>query len=139
MQNTIVAGVLFTLKRIENRDCVDGRFNELQPTCGIEEESQAPYGADGAFMEASQLFNPLLLARLDDFYRDPLLKSYSSEHMINPVTKMPFGFEYMPAPAAAGGDEASGFHVFFDVNFSEEKITRLLQYLIDGFYIDEYR
>jgi hypothetical protein len=72
-----------------------------------------------------------------DYYLNPSTKAYHSPDLINQVTKMPYGFEFQQAPAAAGGVASSGFHVFFDVNFSEEKTKRLLQYLMDGFYVDQ--
>jgi hypothetical protein len=137
MKNTIVGGVLFTLKRTTSEQCSAGRFDSLQLQCSQSKKDDTSYGADGAFMEASALYNPLLLARLGDYYLNPAHISYDTPDMINPVTKMPYGFEYKQAPESYGGDASSGYHVFFDVNFSEEKTKRLLQYMIDGFYIDQ--
>jgi hypothetical protein len=138
LKNTIVGGVLIQLKRVKTNACPrDNDFSDLQPFCSSNTEQDEPYGADGAFMEASQLYNPLLLARLGDYYLNDATRAYNAQEMINRVTTMPYGFQYQAAPENSGGKGSSGFHVFLDVNFNEEKIRRVLQYMKDGFYIDQ--
>eukprot|EP00935_MAST-01C_sp_MAST-1C-sp1_P001174 g1174.t1 len=137
LKNTIIGGVLIKLKRSKALPCPRNSFFELQRECVGSVEQDEPYGADGAFMEASSLYNPLLLARMDEFYADPDIKAYNATSLINPVTSMPYGFEYKAAPQNAGGSAASGFHIFLDVSFTEDKVTRLLQYMEDGFFIDQ--
>jgi hypothetical protein len=84
LKNTLVGGVLFTLQRKQELNCVDPRFDRLQRGCSSDELDVQPYGADPVFMSSSELYSEELQIR--DFYNQ------SNFGEINSVTGMPYGF-----------------------------------------------
>lgn len=88
--------------------------------CHSSDRSDLPYGADPVFLTTSDLYNGRLTAT--DYY--------SSDEI---GTSTPYGFFHVQAPA----EEDSGFHAFLDINLDNSRASQALQYLQDGFWIDD--
>jgi hypothetical protein len=121
LSNTLVGGVLFSLRRLKSTDCGEGRFERLQKQCVAKNgtfETQ-PYGADPVFMSTSQLYDDSLNQK--DYYDPTNFADVSS------VTGMPFGFT----------SHEGVYHVYLDASMDENKINKVVKMMEEGFYIDK--
>ncbi|GAX82864.1 hypothetical protein CEUSTIGMA_g10291.t1 [Chlamydomonas eustigma] len=83
-----------------------------------------PYGVDPVFLQTSSLYNPVI------FNNMPLFYNTSDDQQIS-VNGIPYGFHHLDMP---GYDD--GFPVLFENSLSQTRSAQLMQYLLDGSYLD---
>ncbi|KAK3241931.1 hypothetical protein CYMTET_48339 [Cymbomonas tetramitiformis] len=150
--NRMLAGILLTQKRYIEEECRT-RYDDLSGAChAANADSDEPYGVDPVFLVSSALFRKDLAPatccnisaytadcmppQCGDFYKESEMSSATSGHWrqgFSPVQNevrggTPYGF----FPYGSRKD----FHIWFDINLSRRRATRLLQYLQDGLYLD---
>lgn len=136
--NKLVAGVLVKQTRKKLTTCGQGellggglffpserRNTKLGNLCRGSEESTESYGTDPVLLSASSLYS------LDAFKDRNAYYNYSNPAEVNQVANAPHGFIHRKF------DSDSGFYAFIDINLSQTQAKQYIQYLVDGFFIDE--
>ncbi|CAI5932184.1 unnamed protein product [Closterium sp. NIES-65] len=99
------------------------RFH-FQDLC-VRGESSEAFGVNPVFLPSSSLYNANAAANMT---------AYTNETFANPfelnAKGLPYGFQQLPG--------SSRFPLVFDVNLDNGAATRRLQYLVDGFFVDNY-
>jgi len=141
IQNRILGGLLIHQTRRKQETCPSKRFESLFTNCTSKERSTDPYGVDPAFLSTSELYRPELMdAMVGDqstYTEDcmpPDCGSFypANNHGFLNEQGVPYGFF-----SHSIANQPDGFPVFFDINLSEKAAYNLVQYLRDGFYMDE--
>eukprot|EP00798_Chlamydomonas_sp_ICE-L_P022445 gene22445-29559_t len=145
--NRIIGGLLLhTTRMVDDADCsADSLSNRLDATCSInflrstlssngatdelldqifDTDAERSYGIDPVFLRSSTLYDTSLLDQYDWYYNT----SSSSEVGPNGV---PLGFRWRNMK----GYE-NGFPVLFENRMREEQASNVMQYLMDGNYLD---
>jgi len=137
--NKLVGGVLIKQTRMKLTTCGQGellsggalflpsewRNTKLGNLCQGSEESTESYGTDPVLLPASSLYS------VDAFKDRNAYYNYSNPLEVNQVSNTPHGFIYRKF------NRDSGFYAFIDINLSQTQAKQYIQYLIDGFFIDE--
>eukprot|EP00897_Mesotaenium_endlicherianum_P006639 jgi/Mesen1/6002/ME000306S05267 len=119
--NRVVIGMLIYTSRWSSRSCKDDRFRSLYPYC-IKGTTSQPFGTNPIFLPTSELFNPNAAKGVT--FND------SGKGDRNSIG-LPFGFYHQPSSAIK-----DGYAMVLDINLNNAEATSRLQYLVDGFFLD---
>ncbi|CAI5491725.1 unnamed protein product [Closterium sp. Naga37s-1] len=101
-----------------------GRFH-FQDAC-VGGESARAFGVNPVFLPSSSLYNPnVAVSNTTAFTNQPFANPFELN-----AKGLPFSFQQLPG--------SGRFPIVFDVNLDNAGATRRLQYLVDGFFIDNY-
>jgi len=142
-KNKIVGGLLVHQVRRKAEEC-NTAFPYLQKTCrGTKDISDDPFGVDPAFLSTSRVYDESLEIRTccfesswngtcmppecGDFYA----QTYKGKSTLN-ARGVPYGFF-----AEELNGRKAGFPVYFDINLSYGRAREFLDYLEEGFYLDD--
>ncbi|CAI5510178.1 unnamed protein product [Closterium sp. Naga37s-1] len=121
--NRVLMGLIIVQYRWDSADCATSRFH-FQDLC-VRGESSEAFGVNPVFLPSSSLYNANAAANMT---------AYTNETFANPfelnAKGLPYGFQQLPG--------SSRFPLVFDVNLDNGAATRRLQYLVDGFFVDNY-
>ncbi|CAI5467894.1 unnamed protein product, partial [Closterium sp. Yama58-4] len=121
--NRVLMGLIIVQYRWDSADCATSRFH-FQDVC-VRGESSKAFGVNPVFLPSSSLYNANAAANMT---------AYTNESFANPfelnAKGLPYGFQQLPG--------SSRFPLVFDVNLDNGAATRRLQYLVDGFFLDNY-
>jgi len=101
------------------------RNSALGSSCRGEDESTASYGVDPVLLSTSSLYS------VDVFKDRRTYYNYSNPAEVNPTTGSPHGFIHRTFT------RDSGFFAFMDINLSQTQAKAYIQYLVDGFFMDD--
>lgn len=119
LKNRVLIGMLIHQTRGDSQKCGVHRFDNLYATCLSRTSSTSPYGVDPVFLTTSVLYDQTLNA--SDYYAPSEINSQG----------VPYGFFSRPTKGYS-----PGYTVVFDTNLNYQQAVDRLQYLQDGFFID---
>ncbi|CAI5987918.1 unnamed protein product, partial [Closterium sp. NIES-65] len=124
-----------------------GRFH-FQDAC-VGGESSRAFGVNPVFLPSSSLYNPnVAVSNTTAFTNQPFANPFELN-----AKGLPFGFQQLVSPTSPSPMRTTSpsspdpflplpgsgrFPIVFDVNLDNAGATRRLQYLVDGFFIDNY-
>lgn len=126
--NRLLIGMSLTQTRWASSACKDGRFLDLFPNCTYG-SSSASYGVNPVFLPTSQLYDAYF-EKNDTLYYQNYSLGYKNSTLRN-KQGVPYGFDSF----SRKGSKPT-FHYIFDINYNNLEATESLQYLIDGFFLD---
>jgi len=136
--NKLVAGVLIQQKRNKIVPCGQGtlfsgfffegtwRNTKLHNKCQGNVPDSKSYGVDPVFLSTSPLYNSIALQQRT------LLYDVSDKNAVNQETGFPYGFRYRNFQPA----QMDGFFMFIDNNMPQRRAANMVDYLVNGFFID---
>ena len=132
--NRLVNGISIYQERVATEPC-DGAaweyfvgekhhtFQEMSTACRGSKKSEEEYGVDPFLSSHSTLYNPDIGDKISSYY------DTNNTALFNEFG-VPYGFQHPPK----GVD---GFYIFFDINSDETWVKNILQYMKDGYFIDQ--
>ncbi|CAI7840832.1 unnamed protein product, partial [Closterium sp. NIES-54] len=122
--NSVLVGLVIVQYRWNSDRCANSRFH-FQDAC-VGGESSRAFGVNPVFLPSSSLYNPnAAVTNTTAFTNQPFANPFELN-----AKGLPFGFQQLPG--------SGRFPIVFDVNLDNVGATRRLQYLVDGFFIDNY-
>ncbi|CAI7833065.1 unnamed protein product, partial [Closterium sp. NIES-54] len=121
--NRVLMGLIIVQYRWDSADCATSRFH-FQDLC-VRGESSKAFGVNPVFLPSSSLYNANAAANTSAYTN----VSFANPFELN-AKGLPYGFQQLPG--------SSRFPLVFDVNLDNGGATRRLQYLVDGFFVDNY-
>lgn len=118
-KNKLLIGMLLHQTRGTNQPCKDSRFKKLYASCLEDSAATAPFGADPAFLPSSVLYQAS--QNQSDYYASSEINAYG----------VPYGFFSRPTRGYS-----AGYSIIFDSNLDNTGAKQHLQYLLDGFFLD---
>uniref|UniRef100_A0A7S3CW78 Polycystin cation channel PKD1/PKD2 domain-containing protein n=2 Tax=Palpitomonas bilix TaxID=652834 RepID=A0A7S3CW78_9EUKA len=152
-KNRLLGGIFINQKRAKEVNCTT-RFTSIDSTCVSDYEYDTEeYSVDPVFIGTSSLYDAFVSR--SNFYSDQEISAsgtpYAFFHsFVNPdgsiytgiadtsnlsTTENPFGVNIHSSSAS---HSMSGFHAIFDNDLSQSQSSSYLQFLEDGFFLDEY-
>eukprot|EP00271_Cylindrocystis_brebissonii_P006378 TRINITY_DN1913_c0_g1_i1.p1 TRINITY_DN1913_c0_g1~~TRINITY_DN1913_c0_g1_i1.p1 ORF type:complete len:1241 (+),score=218.25 TRINITY_DN1913_c0_g1_i1:529-4251(+) len=128
LKNRVMIGMLLSQTRWGSDECNSRRFYGLYPKC-TEGTSTSKFGVNPVFLPTSDLYNEYYAKNATLYYEDWGL-SYDNSTIFN-EKGIPYGFE----PNVLGQEDPT-FQYLFDINFNPNEAQESLQFLKDGFFID---
>ncbi|CAI5483594.1 unnamed protein product [Closterium sp. Yama58-4] len=122
--NSVLVGLVIVQYRWNSDRCANSRFH-FQEAC-VGGESARAFGVNPVFLPSSSLYNPnVAVTNTTAFTNQPFANPFELN-----AKGLPFAFQQLPG--------SGRFPIVFDVNLDNAGATRRLQYLVDGFFIDNY-
>eukprot|EP00271_Cylindrocystis_brebissonii_P012760 TRINITY_DN31_c0_g1_i5.p1 TRINITY_DN31_c0_g1~~TRINITY_DN31_c0_g1_i5.p1 ORF type:complete len:1582 (+),score=269.36 TRINITY_DN31_c0_g1_i5:725-5470(+) len=128
VKNRVLIGMVLAQTRWASEECKDSRFFSIYPNCTYS-ASTAHYGVNPVFLPTSTLYDAYFAANASLYYANWSL-GFDNSTLRNPQG-VPYGFD-----ANSLGVAEPTFHYLFDINYNAREAQESLQYMADGFFID---
>ncbi|CAI5981567.1 unnamed protein product, partial [Closterium sp. NIES-64] len=144
---SVLVGLVIVQYRWNSDRCGNSRFH-FQDAC-VGGESSRAFGVNPVFLPSSSLYNPnVAVSNTTAFTNQPFANPFELN-----AKGLPFGFQQLVSPTSPSPMRTTSpsspdpflplpgsgrFPIVFDVNLDNAGATRRLQYLVDGFFIDNY-